>query len=111
MFKNIHHTKYDDEEEEERYSHFLKFLEKVDERNSNEQSKGGSAVHGITAFSDLSTDEFKSIYLGFKPSDSTAIYSKIEADVPEYTGSEKVVDWSGVLTTGIKDQGYCGSCW
>lgn len=36
----------------------------MDERNSAEESAGGTGVHGITMFSDLTTEEFRSNYLG-----------------------------------------------
>lgn len=75
-----------------------------------EQESGGSAVHGVTPFSDLSSSEFQAKYLGFKATDSKKKSSeKVSEDT--YMGSVTSVDWTGTLTTPVKDQGYCGSCW
>lgn len=75
-----------------------------------EQESGGSAVHGVTPFSDLSSSEFKTKYLGFKATDSKKKSSE-KVSEETYMGSVTSVDWTGTLTTPVKDQGYCGSCW
>ena len=49
--------------ENRKFSIFLENLKTVDLRNELEQKNGGSAVHGITKFSDLSQDEFAAHYL------------------------------------------------
>lgn len=82
----------------------------LDERNKAEQAKGGSALHGITKFSDLSESQFKSKYLTYVIKNKENPIRKT-AQIPNYQGTETSVDWSDVYTTSVKDQGYCGSCW
>ena len=87
---------------------------KIDVLNDREKSRNGSAVYGVTSLSDLSQDEFKSKYLGGKPSDDGDCSSrKLTKAAPrvKYTGTETSVDWSGIYTTPVKDQGQCASCW
>lgn len=74
-----------------------------------EAALGGNAKHGISMFADLSIDEFKSRYLGFKSSGKELTTKLVE--IEEYTGKETLVDWTGVYTTKMKNQGFCGSCW
>lgn len=140
-FVSLYKRKYDDKEFDTRFGHFKNFLDKVDERNSNEKLNGGTAVHGITKFSDYSPEEFQAL-LGYKsvstpinhyiPTEEVIAAEKLDAKLrtprrqatetvspitpteyipPVYTGSATVVDWSGIYTTPVKDQGYCGSCW
>ena len=49
--------------ESRKFSIFLENLKMADRRNELEQKNGGSAVHGITQFSDLSQAEFESHFL------------------------------------------------
>lgn len=113
-FKTDFGRKYDTtKEEKERYALFLTNLERFDARNEKEKKVGGTAVHGITQFADLSPGEFKKHFLGYVPPSDEA---KAKADpkptkVPKYEGLATMVDWSDRYTTSINNQGYCGSCW
>jgi C1A family cysteine protease len=97
------------DEETRRFGHFLENLKAADHRNELEKRRGGSAVHGTTQFSDLSQVEFETTYLTADVSQRSTDKTVAEFTRPvETTG---LVDWSGKLTTPVKDQGYCGSCW
>jgi|EP01033_Poteriospumella_lacustris_P011287 C1A family cysteine protease len=98
------------EEESHRFGHFLENLRMADNRNEAERKSGGSAVHGITKFSHLSQAEFESQLL---TSDirMRSTDRKVDSSVRTPDATMGLVDWSGVYTTPVKNQGYCGSCW
>jgi C1A family cysteine protease len=104
-FKTTYNKSYEtDYEETIRYDNFRKFLYMVDERNNNDSY----AIHGITKFADLTNDEFKNTFLGYK----TTTYNNAKiVYTHSYDGNETYVNWADIYTTPVKDQGYCGSCW
>jgi C1A family cysteine protease len=109
-FKTEHGRKYDTmDEETSRFEKFLENLKVADSRNDAERKSGGTAVHGITKFSDMSQTEFESNLLTSDFSMRTGSTPVILEAAPSATAG--LVDWSGKLTTPVKDQGYCGSCW
>jgi len=114
-FTKKYNKVYDSSEEESRFSTFKSNLEVIDERNKAEQRKGGSAVHGVTIFADIGEDELLSSKMGFLEATKKNIIKMAkngdETTFDSVEDSEDIVDWSGVYTTQIKDQGYCGSCW
>jgi len=63
-FKREYFRNYESmEEENRRFNIFLENIKIVDLRNLAEKRAGGSAIHGITKFSDLSQAEFESRFL------------------------------------------------
>ena len=108
-FKRSYDTK---KEEKNRMKYFKQFLDRVDERNANEKKSGGSAVHGLTIFADLSPEEFKENFMGYIPPKASSLkFEKLKVTVDPYGGTAVAADWTGVYTTAVNNQLYCGSCW
>lgn len=103
-YKREHNRLYSTmEEETQRFGFFLENLKTADLRNEAERRHGGSAVHGITKFSDLSQAEFESRYL----SADVRMKSKpanVATDFKAPSAELGLVDWSGIYTTPVKDQ-------
>jgi ribosomal 30S subunit maturation factor RimM len=63
QFKQRFGKVYREGEHEHRFLNFVNFLKEVDKRNAMERMAGGTAVHDISKFADLSQEEFASRYL------------------------------------------------
>jgi C1A family cysteine protease len=110
-FKAEHNKAYSTmEEETQRFGFFLENLKMADQRTDAEMKNKGTAIHGITKFSDMSQAEFESRLLTSDPS-MKGTADEVRSDFEAPNGSAGLKDWSGVYTTPVKDQGYCGSCW
>jgi C1A family cysteine protease len=112
-FKSEFNKKYDSvDEDNKRFVKFLGQLKLADERNEEEKRNNGTAIHGITRFSDMSQDEFESKFLNadvkMKGSNSDR---KFHGDLAAPDATSGLVDWTGVYTTPVKNQKQCGSCW
>jgi len=107
-FKKEHGRNYETmEEENARFSNFLQNLKVADQRNVEERKAGGSAVHGVTQFFDLTQVEFKARYTNADVSKKVTVAK----DTKLYASASTTQDWTGIYTTPVKNQGYCGSCW
>jgi C1A family cysteine protease len=110
-FKKEHGKDYDSMDVElRRFQIFIDNLKMVDSRNAAELAAGGSAVHGITTFLDLTQLEFESKFLTSDPALKTGGATVAEiTTAPDATAG--LVDWTGKFTTPVKNQQQCGSCW
>ena len=110
-YKKDYSAAEDADEEDKRLKHFKAYLSRVDERNAKERAAGGTAVHGLTKFADMSHSEFKEKMLGYRKPEGKTSKLKKTFTVEKYTGDLTKVDWTGVYAGDVRDQGYCASCW
>lgn len=99
------------QDEQLRFNYFVENLKLADTRNEMEIKLGGSAVHGITKFSDLAQTEYESLYTmrhlkSFEDIfDETNILNHAhpaKLELPK--DSVGMVDWTDQYTTPVKDQ-------
>ena len=106
-FTQRYNKTYSADEYDLRYDIFRNNLEKI--RTHNE--KNLSWKLGVNQFADLTADEFRMQFLGFKkPLDDNNIPRLTDYSLKNLGDLPKEVDWSSKLPP-VKDQGQCGSCW
>jgi len=104
-----HGRDYTNEQYASRLEVFKQFLVQIDQRNSMEKANGGTAIHGITKFADWTQEEFNGLLGAVEIPDEV---DKIAMEPPSPPKvSLTVMDWTGIYTTPVKNQGNCGSCW
>ncbi|KAJ8921566.1 hypothetical protein NQ315_010471 [Exocentrus adspersus] len=111
-FKKNHGREYRNlREEQTRFGIFQQNLRRIEEHNEQYEKKEKSYFLGVTQFSDLTREEFRS-KLNYSRSTKPSRYSKAIPHNVTGIQAPASVDWvaQGAVTE-VKNQGSCGSCW
>ncbi|KAF7846704.1 hypothetical protein BT93_L3897 [Corymbia citriodora subsp. variegata] len=108
----------DNLEKAKRYEIFLKKLRFIEDFNSKAANR--SYTVGLNQFSDLTTEEFRARYNGFRPTPrslnssaaTTFNYQNVTQAQDSINSIPDSISWVDKgLVGSIKQQGLCGSCW
>jgi len=99
-YKAQYNKQYTPDEEALRFENFKLSLDRIQSRNS--------AVFGLTKYSDMTPEEFKSTLLGYVRPESRSDVGVLTSEIT----APQTLDWrTQNKVTPVKDQGQCGSCW
>jgi len=113
-FKLTYKRSYSSKEEEStKFSIFMENMKVADARNIADAKAGGTAVHGVTKYSDLTQEEFLRLVIGFnretgpRSTEGRELWIT-ENDVPDSTTAGG--SWVNYISP-IRTQGLCACSW
>ena len=115
LFKHYiaqHNKHYHVDEVHVRFANFKANVDLVAAHNAKAAAHTSSYKLAVNQFADMSKEDFRAKYLGFKFVDQAHLRAKNTAPVSNNFSLPASVDWNAKgAVTPVKNQGQCGSCW